>query len=621
MRKLSYLVTLTIALVIGACSGDEGFVSDSPPILDPDPGANIPISAVTVLTSSPSLPSDAGQTVTISSIVRDTNNVAVAGVTVVMATDSGTLTVPDPVTDDSGVVMATLSAGGDPTNRPLTVTADANGITSSVTVDVVGTAVAITGATSLAQGFTAPYTVVLTDASGSGLAGVTVDVTSATGNTLSAAQLTTDISGQAQVDVTAAAAGLDTLTATALGITGTTTLDVSNDAFAFIAPAPLTEIVLGASQPLTVRWQVGGAPQANQTITFSATRGTLSSPTATTDAAGEATVNITANNAGPALITATNPSGTSTGVDVEFVADTPDSIDVQASPFTLGPTEQSAITATVRDAANNLVKNAPVSFTLTDVTGGSLSVAGANTDSQGQARTFYTASTTTSANNGVIVTATVQGTNPVIENTVALTVAQRELFISIGTGNSIFEPNTAQYRKEFIVQITDSQGNGVANVPVQVGVLSDFYFKGFWDNTASPTVAWVRQVVIGCQDEDLNRNGVLDLLPLPSEDINMSGRIEAGNVVTAAPQTGGITGGFLSDNNGFGIVDIFYAQEFAGWVQVTLEATTSVQGTEFAKSSTFVVGGSAEDFDDKNEAPPGVISPFGVINASCLDLL
>ena len=69
---------------------------------------------------------------------------------------------------------------------------------------------------------------------------------------------------------------------------------------------------------------------------------------------------------------------------------------------------------------------------------------------------------------------------------------------------------------------------------------------------------------------------------------------------------------------GFGIIDIFYAQEFAGWVKVTLEATTSVQGTEFAKSSTFILVGSAEDFDDKTDAPPGVFSPFGT-GGSCLN--
>ena len=58
-------------------------------------------------------------------------------------------------------------------------------------------------------------------------------------------------------------------------------------------------------------------------------------------------------------------------------------------------------------------------------------------------------------------------------------------------------------------------------------------------------------------------------------------------------------------------MDIFYPQEFGGWVDVTLEATTSVQGTEFAESSSFRLSLSGDDLDDENEAPPGVVSPFG----------
>jgi hypothetical protein len=196
--------------------------------------------------------------------------------------------------------------------------------------------------------------------------------------------------------------------------------------------------------------------------------------------------------------------------------------------------------------------------------------------------------------------------NPAITNSVAITVAQRELFISIGTGNSIFEPNTAQYRKEFVVQITDSQGNGVQGVTVQAGILSNAYMKGFWfyDLVLS---GWVQNITAGpCADEDVNRNGVLDV----GEDFNASGRIEAGNIATVVAQ-GGNGGTFMTDAGGFGIIDVFYPQDHAQWVHVTLEATTSVQGTEFAESSNFVLPISSDDVDDENDNPPGIISPFG----------
>jgi len=195
----------------------------------------------------------------------------------------------------------------------------------------------------------------------------------------------------------------------------------------------------------------------------------------------------------------------------------------------------------------------------------------------------------------------------------------REVFISIGTGNSIFEPNSAQYRVEFAVQITDSQGNGVEGVTVQVGILSDAYYKGFWFFDV-PAGAWLQNVTAGpCADEDSNRNGVLDFFPnVPiDEDANFSGRIEAGNVATVVAQSSG-SGTFVTDAAGFGIVDVIYPQDHARWVAVTLEAKTSVQGTEFASASSFTLTINGDDVDDENESPPGAISPFGQ-SGSCLD--
>ena len=514
MRKLSYLIALTTALVISACSGGDGFVAD--PANPENPiETGPPPAAITVLSSSPSLPSDTGQTVTISVIVRDANNVSMEGVTVVMSTDSGFLTVLNAVTDASGVATAELSGGGDPTNRTITVTADAQGIADTVTVDVTGTTLVISGPAALPQGDSATYTIVLADAAGNGLANQQVDISSANGNTLDNASVMTDVSGQAQVVVTASAAGDDTITANSLGLTAIQELTVSNDNFVLTAPEAGTEVLLNTTIDVDLTWAVGGAPQVGETINFSATRGTLSAFTAVTDAAGVASVTIQSSNAGPAVITATNSVGTSTSVEIEFIADTPDTIDVQATPFTLGPGEQSAVIAIVRDPNNNLVKNQVVQFDLDDVTGGQLSVANAVTDSQGRAQTFYTAGSTTSANNGVVITATVTSA-PTIFNSVELTVAQRELFLSVGTGNEIFEPNTAQYRQEFLVLVSDSQGNGVEGVTVQVGILSDFYRKGFW--VYDPLIpAWVQIVTsANCPDEDVNRNGVLDA----GEDMN-----------------------------------------------------------------------------------------------------
>ncbi|HZX22802.1 MAG TPA: Ig-like domain-containing protein [Woeseiaceae bacterium] len=621
MRKLSTLPTLLIAfmgLALGACSsgGTDNSFAGSGGGTGGGAGPDQPTPAsVTVLTSSPQLPSAGGSEVTITALVRDADNRVMADQPVVFSSTSGILTVNEVTTLENGTATASLGTAGDPTNRTITVSADVNGLTSSVDVNVVGTTITLQGPASLAQGDSATYSVVLADSNGDGIAGQTVDVASSNGNTLASTSLVTDNLGQAQVQVTASAAGADTLSASALGITDEVTLTVSDDSFVITAPASGTQVPLNTPVTVTVNWTVGGTAQAGENVTFSTTRGTLSAASATTDANGDASVDLQASNAGPAVITATNPDGTETTVQIQFVATTADSIEVQASPFTVAPSEQSAITAIVRDAAGNLVANKVVDFGLDDVTGGSLSAGSATTNTQGRATVSYTAGSSTSASNGVTITATVRDT-PAVSGSVNLTVAQLEVFITLGTGNEINEPNQAQYRKEYAVQVTDSQGAGVEGVTVQMRVQSDFYYKGFWfyDNVASQ---WVQDVTTpgGCEDEDENRNGVLD----PSEDDNGNGTLEAGNVATVAAQSTG-SGTFTTDANGFGIVDVIYPQEFARWVDVTLTAQATVQGTETTETSKFRLPIAASDVTDQNTNPPGNPSPFGQSN-SCADTL
>jgi len=626
MRKLKLLSAIITAALLSACSGG----SDNTLTLDGAllPGAPLPadVATVTLLTSNPQIPSDGTADATITALVRDSDNTVMADVAVIFNANSGSLVVNQPiVTNASGVVTATLSTAGDPTNRIITVTATATAATGgtpiqdTVDVNVVGTSLVINGPPSLPLGDTGTYNVVLTDAGGNGIANTLVDITSATGNGISQSPLLTDAAGQASFVLSANAAGADTLNADALGLQAVKDVDVSADVFAFTAPPAETEIDLGADQDVTVNWQTGGGPVVGGQVTFTTTRGALVpvDGVAITDGSGNATVTVSATNAGPAVITATNADDTSTQLGVEFIATTPATLELQADPFTVATTEQSAITAIVRDANGNLVKNQTVSFVLTDVTGGFLSVAQAVTNSQGRAQTFYTASSTTSQVDGVQIDATVQGA-PLVTDLVNLTVAQREVFISIGTGNEIFEPNTAQYRKEWVVQVTGIDGVGVDLVEVTFSILSEKYWDGRRAYVNPPgswqTIRGDQALPLeGCEDEDINnRNGILDGGPGGPEDRNGNGEIEAGNIATAVAQpTYGEGNTLTTDVNGFGVIDVYWPQEYAYWMDVTLEARTSVQGTEFAASTTFALPGLAEDFTNENIGPPGEDSPFG----------
>ena len=361
----------------------------------------------------------------------------------------------------------------------------------------------------------------------------------------------------------------------------------------------LGRYVIGIALPALLFQSLRSHP-IGEVIQFATTRGSLSAGSATTNASGDATVNISSTNAGGAVISATAGTATATRA-LEFVATSVANVDVQPSTFTVGPNEQSVLTAVVRDAAGNLVKNRTVQFSLQDVSGGSLTTPSAVTDSQGRAQSVYTAGSVTTAQDGVVITVTVNGA-PGVQDVVRLTVGRKEVFISLGTGNKIEKINNdTQYRVRYAVQVTDAPGNGVANVVLNSSVLSEVYVKGgrVWNAVAG---SWVISNPVFCSDEDVNRDGVLN----PGEDFNSSSRIEAGNIATVTPRT------VTTDASGFAQLEVVYPMEYAYYVFVALDARTSVQGTEFVRTVRFELPGSADDFNNQQVSPPGINSPFGV---------
>ena len=529
--------------------------------------------------------------------------------------------------------MADLSNDSDPTNRTITASVTDGVITSTVEVVVVGTTINLSGPNALSEGDVGRYTIVVEDSEDVGINGTTVDVTSAQGNTIDPVDgdLVTGVDGEVLIDLTADAAANDVLTVSALAITVRQDITVSDDIITIEIPKDGREIDLGDDQNIRVVLVKDGAPAANETVVLSTTRGTLDpiDGITTTDAQGIARrpggglPRISSSNAGPAVVTATN-SGLTTTVSIEFVATVADTLVLQAEPATVLPLQQSEVVAVVRDPNGNLVKNQVVSFDLSDITTGSLSVAANTTDSQGRAETFYTASDTSSAQQGVTITATVVGTNPAISDSVDLTVGGQGLFLVIGTGNNIIDEDDITFQKEFAIFVTDSTGAAVAGKGVQVSLRSVAYWKGFLVLVDPDQDAWTRNDdVTRCLDEDVNLNGIPDIPP--DFDDNNNGKIEAGNVASVAPvppdapagddcASAGATGTSASvTTNGIGLarVCMSYPQDHGTWVDVRIEAKAGMAGTEFSTSQQFTLPVKAQDYNDETTSPPGPTLPFG----------
>jgi hypothetical protein len=600
MRKL-LAVLVTASMILAGCGGgsdDDSFRDPAPPGGGPPP-ANSTVATITATTSTPTISSDGTQTAEIKAFARDGQNRFVTGADITFAANSGGIQVQRGQTQADGSAVATLSTAGDPSTRTIDVTASVGTLSSTVSVRVVGTRINVQGPQALSLTQVGNFTVSVIDSADVGLPNRQITLTSARGNAISTPTVTTDANGRAAFTVTVSNPGNDTITAATAGATGTAAISVADNNITFSAPTVGAEVPLNTAANITVTVAGGTNPQA---VTFSSTRGALSSQTVQTNAAGQATTTVQSQNAGGATVTASAVIG---GVTLsqqrtfEFVATTPATIDVQPSVFTLGINEESTLTAVVRDISGNLVKNRTVQFSLNDVTGGSITSAAAITDSQGRAQTVYRAGSTVSAQNGVIISVSIVGAPGVVDD-VRLTVARKEVFISLGTGNSISELNPAQYRLPYAVQVTDASGNGVRNVPVVISVLSRNYIKGgrAWNGNFHAVV-----IAAVCQDEDLNRNGVLDI----GEDFNGSRRIEAGNIVAA-------TRNVVTDDAGSALISLDYPQDHADYVEVTLEARTSVQGTEFARSATFLLPALTADVNQERTSPPGPVSPFGIAN-------
>lgn len=593
-------------------------------------------SSLDLLTSSSQLASEGkADGVVLTAILKTKDNNPYKGGEVRFSSSSGTIqpiamgTTTAGTTNESGQAQARLTTEGNAINRNITVTAKSGELTKTLVITVNGTVLSIAGPDTATLNSKQTFSLFLKDSAGKGIAGQKLKVTSSLNNPLSNSTPTTDGSGVATVDLTASNAGKDTITLSLLRADGskvdevvdvTHALSISNDNFTVNSTdstSAESDVALGVSKTFKVHWDQANSPKVNERINISATRGILSSNSVMTNLNGETTFTIKSDNAGPTVITvaANATNGPSKILKFDFIATNATKLDMQADPSTLGvnigttTSEQSTIIAVVRDANNNLVKGKRIEFSLTDITGGSISPSSAVTDSFGRATIIYTAGASPSAEKGVSITGTVADT-PNVKATVKLTVARAQTSIILGTGNKIAAPDSTKYEYPYTLLVTDVNGNPIKGAQVSLSVIPVTYGKGWWTWSDKVTPAgWVKTLTVACSNEDTNNNGILD----SGEDINKNNHLDPNNVVTLAMgATGSATSTqFTTDDQGFADFRLVYPKEYATWTVVKLIARTTVSGTEAQASAIFTLDALAADFADKNSSPPGQISPFG----------
>ncbi len=621
---------IALAIALSACGGggssfiNEGGSGEAG--VSGDGSAVVVAKSLELSVSSRELPSDGSSPITITAIAKDINNTAIDGANITFAVDKDatilkeatvTTTTPDTpatpttptTTITAGSVQTATLKPGSAKNQTLTVTVSSGEISKSITVEVVGTNVTIDGPQAITLNKDNSFLLKLKDSSNKAISYETVELTSAAGNTIKTnSNFQTDAAGEIAFTVTGDISGVDTITANVLGATVEKNIEVSSDEFALSSSSD-KEINIHTDATIDFVWSKDGVKQAGKTISLSATRGDIESQTIVTDSAGRASFSISSATAGQTVITATTAKGLSTTLEREFVATTPAYLNTQADPTLISPNGTSTIVAKIRDKDDNPVKNKIIDFRLNDTVDGVLSASTAVTDSLGRASVSYKAGNSSSAKDGVVIKTFIQGYPSVPEDEIKLTVGGNALRIVLGDDH-LLEAEDVFYNKKFGVIVTDSAGNPVAKQGVSFKIIPRYYYKGSLWNTGDgwsgesvydPTGSTIiRGVTARCISEDFDNDGNLD----SGEDINKNGTLEPTHDAT-------VTGSGVTDENGKIVVEVIYPKNTAWWSEQRIEATVTVDGTEFIEHTDFRLGVQAADINSSDKTPPNLNSPYG----------
>ncbi|WP_180278353.1 Ig-like domain-containing protein [Janthinobacterium sp. BJB301] len=614
-----------------------------PPVTPPEPASLA--NAVNLVFSNTELASAglAGSEVSVTALVKDGANLALPNAKISFAADSGILGSVDAVTDKNGQARALLGTGGANSNRSITVTAQVGTRSGKGTVAVTGSSVEVLGPAALLLGQGADLTVTVRDSARKPVAGAAIAYSTGGGNGVRVKDGSAALSnaqGQLVLRLTAGSLGKDAVSVSALGAAATQAYAVAGSDLR-LSPAVgqdasgadvLPEIATLACQPIDTRYDKAGVAQTGS-ASLSTSRGSLFADSACSQALPASLIFSNGNlprsyiqsaNAGVATVTAAVAGGPTAQTRLEFIAPlSPASkLAVQADPAVLRAnpgnglpadnvsTSISTISAVVRDGAvNNLVKNAPVLFSiLSDPSGGYLRQAGrVLTGSDGLARAVYVAGPADSGRDGVLIQARIEGAPQAAATAlVRLTVARQALSIKLGTGSLLREHSASVLQKDFAVFVSDSAGNAVPGVAITAAAWPSRYAKGYYvwqaDKPEFPDTGVWRLALphYSCANEDVLRNGIFDA----AYDRNGNGVLDPGIPLT-------VSASGLSDALGMATVTVSYPRNYGSWVDVVLTVRGSVSGTEASATAEWPLPTLASDFSARRVDPPGRLSPYG----------
>ena len=583
--------------------------------------------------------------VTITATLIDDQRLPMAATEVRWSASGGVLQDVIGITDENGMASAVLRMPQDFRNRRIEVEVSAGTFSQQIAVNAYGTVLDVQGGErSVVIGNELELAVTLTAGDGEPIINRALNVSTANGNRVLPAEPVTDPNGRATLRI-GTELGNDTVTIEALddpSLTHTLELDVSTDQLSFSTPDGATEFGVNRVESVDVLWSSNGQPVVDGELRITTSAGQLlGGGVLRTDAGGRIRIPLSSGSAGTAQLRVQDaldgdPSGT---FELEFVATVPALVDVSTTSSRVFVGGRSDITALVRDAGGNPVKNREVVFTANDLHGGQLNPASAITDADGRARTGFVAGSGATENEAIEIFATVQGasasTGGALASSVRSSVVERRLNVTVGAGSGLESIGLdTQYAQNLVVQVADGSGVPLADASVAVSVAPLSYRKGYLvlvDENGRPEPAPSQEAsdwkadrwgmsaasTIDCEAEDANLNRILDVER--GEDVNGNGLLDPQDpaVLTAVADAANFAtldgnGTLLTDANGTGYFRLAYPKGNASWSDLRITARVNALGTEGQDSLELSMPVLAADLTDIALSPPNRFSPYGV---------
>jgi hypothetical protein len=551
--------------------------------------------------SQTSVKSDNSDSSTVTATVLNKKMVPVQGTQVTFTATGGMISSDTAITDENGEAAITFSSGTtEKRNRVVTIIASITGFDDKqIPILVTGTELLLSSSETALEvnpsdpdTSTATLIVTLVDAGQASiydaLVSVSLDATSTGAVTFDSVDNTyqTDVNGKVEVGVTGTLAGDVIVKVEALGATATQTytVDVIGEAFKIDSP---TEDPYSLSTNTNLTITVNAPDQTN--VLFSTTFGTLTGTTETGQAVkepvsgGAASVVLSSPSAGVATVQASDYDDASTKDLMSVIISAPSSeasqIALQANANVVARSTEDLsntviLTATVKNASDQVVGNAPVIFSIKSdtTTGGgeTISPAVVYTDDYGVATATFTSGSLSSDADGVTVTASVVGALiPIESEPIAIVIGGTAASIAIGSATTVSSVNNnTAYQLAMSVLVADSNGNPMKNTNVSLKLWPTRYATGLNVLTIDGEY----------DNEDLNRNLILD----PGEDLNGDGQL-----TPPSSAAGSLPSTVTTDDNGVADFKLVYLKDSASYIEAEVTASTLVLGTETQSVTKF----------------------------------